>query len=83
MSTEPSSGASSAARSPSAAGSRRGTPGQDVPWTRLAGLAVPALLALALPVLPEIALAACAAVTVAAVAATDRRPHPGHALPPG
>ncbi len=48
-----------------------------VPWTRLAGVAVLALLALAVPVLPEIALAACAAVTVAVVAAADRRPHPG------
>jgi low temperature requirement protein LtrA len=47
-----------------------------VPWTRLAGVAVLALLTLAVPVLPEIALAACAAALVAAVAAADRRPHP-------
>jgi len=47
-----------------------------IPWTRLAGAAVLALLALAVPVLPEIALAACAAVVVAVVAAADRRPHP-------
>jgi low temperature requirement protein LtrA len=44
-----------------------------VPWTRLAGIAVLALLALAVPVLPEIALAGCAAAVVALVAATDRR----------
>jgi hypothetical protein len=31
-----------------------------VPWTRLAGIGILALLALAVPVLPEIALAACA-----------------------
>jgi low temperature requirement protein LtrA len=48
-----------------------------IPWPRLAGIAVLALLAPTAAVLPEIALAACAAVTVAAVAATDRRPHPG------
>jgi low temperature requirement protein LtrA len=47
-----------------------------VPWTRLAGVAVLALLALAVPVVPEIALAACAAAVVAAVAAADRRPPP-------
>jgi low temperature requirement protein LtrA len=46
-----------------------------VSWTRLAGVAVLALLAVAVPVLPEIALAACAAVVVAVVAAADRRPH--------
>jgi low temperature requirement protein LtrA len=45
------------------------------PWTRLAGIAVLALLALAAGVLPEIALAACAAVVVAMVAANDRRAH--------
>ena len=55
---------------------------RTVPWTRLAGVAVLALLALAVPVLPEIALSACAAVTVAAVAATDRRSHPGDAAVP-
>jgi low temperature requirement protein LtrA len=47
---------------------------RTIPWTRLAGVAVLALLALAVPVLPEIALAACAAVTVTAVAAADRHP---------
>jgi low temperature requirement protein LtrA len=47
-----------------------------VPWTRLAGIAVLALLALAVSVLPEIALAACAAAVPAAVAAADRRPRP-------
>ena len=45
------------------------------PWTRLAGIAVLALLALAAGVLPEIALAACAAAVVALVAAADRRAH--------
>jgi low temperature requirement protein LtrA len=44
-----------------------------VPWTRLAGIAVLALLAMAAGAIPEIALAACAAVVVAAVAAHDRR----------
>jgi low temperature requirement protein LtrA len=44
------------------------------PWTRLAGVAVLALLIPLAPVLPEIALAACAAVVVAAVAAADHRP---------
>jgi len=44
-----------------------------VPWTRLAGVAVLALLALAAGAVPEIALAGCAAAVVAAVAATDRR----------
>jgi low temperature requirement protein LtrA len=50
-----------------------------VPWTRLAGIVVLALLALAVSALPEIALAACAAAVVAIVAATDRavtRPRP-------
>jgi low temperature requirement protein LtrA len=47
-----------------------------IPWTRMAGVAVLALLALAVPVLPEIALAACAAAVVVAVAAADRRQHP-------
>jgi low temperature requirement protein LtrA len=45
-----------------------------VPWTRLAGVAVLALLGLATAVLPEIALAACVAVVVALVAAADHRP---------
>jgi len=45
-----------------------------IPWTRLAGVAVLALLGLAAPVLPDIALAACAAAVVALVAAADRRP---------
>ena len=45
-----------------------------IPWTRLAGVAVLALLGLAAPALPEIALAACAAAVVALVAAADRRP---------
>ena len=45
------------------------------PWTRLAGIAVLALLGTAAPVLPEIALAGCAAAVVAVVAAADRRPH--------
>jgi low temperature requirement protein LtrA len=44
-----------------------------VPWTRLSGVAVLALLALAAGVIAEIALAACAAAVVAAVAAADRR----------
>jgi low temperature requirement protein LtrA len=43
-----------------------------VPWTRLAGIAVLALLGLAVPVLSETALAACAAAVVAVVAALDR-----------
>ena len=43
-----------------------------IPWTRLAGVAVLALLGAAAAVLPEIALAACAAAVVAAVAAADR-----------
>jgi low temperature requirement protein LtrA len=45
-----------------------------IPWTRLAGVAVLALLGLAAPVLPDIALAACAAAVVALVAAADRWP---------
>jgi len=49
-----------------------------VPWTRLAGVAVLALLALAAGTIAEIALAACAAVVVAAVAAADR--HVGRGL---
>jgi len=50
-----------------------------VPWTRLAGIVVLALLALAVSALPEIALAASAAAVVAVVAAADRtvtRPRP-------
>jgi len=55
---------------------------RQIPWTRLAGIAVLALLALAAGALPEIALAACAAVVAAAVAAADRRPHqPGPGSP--
>ena len=46
---------------------------QVISWTRLAGIAVLALLALAAGVLPEIALAACAAAVVALVAGADRR----------
>jgi low temperature requirement protein LtrA len=45
-----------------------------VSWTRLAGVAVLALLGAAAPVLPDLALAACAAAVVAVVAAADRRP---------
>ena len=45
-----------------------------ISWTRLAGVAVLALLGAAAPVLPEIALAGCAAAVVAVVAAADRRP---------
>jgi low temperature requirement protein LtrA len=45
-----------------------------IPWTRLAGVAVIALLGLVTAVLPEIALAACVAVVVALVAAADHRP---------
>jgi low temperature requirement protein LtrA len=44
-----------------------------IPWTRLAGVVVLALLALAAASLPDIALAACAAAVVAAVAVADRR----------
>jgi low temperature requirement protein LtrA len=49
---------------------------RTVPWTRLAGIVVLALLALAAGAIAEIALAGCAAAVVAAVAAADRRPHP-------
>lgn len=49
---------------------------REVPWSRMAGVAVLALLALAVPALPEIALAACAAAVVIAVAAADRRSRP-------
>ena len=48
-----------------------------ISWTRLAGVAVLALLGVAAPVLPDLALAACAAAVVAVVAAADRRPHRG------
>ena len=51
----------------------------SVPWNRLAGIAVLALLALAARTVPELALAACAAIVVVGVAAADRlpwRPHP-------
>ncbi len=44
-----------------------------VPWSRLAGIAVLALLGLAATAIPELFLAACAAGVVAAVAAGDRR----------
>ena len=44
-----------------------------VPWTRLAGMAVLALLSLTAGAIPEIALAGCAAAVVAAVAGSDRR----------
>jgi low temperature requirement protein LtrA len=43
-----------------------------VPWPRVAGVAVLALLGLAAKAIPELALAACAAGVVAAVAASDR-----------
>jgi low temperature requirement protein LtrA len=46
-----------------------------ISWTRLAGVAVLAVLGAAAPVLPDIALAGCAAAVVAVVAAADRRPH--------
>jgi low temperature requirement protein LtrA len=45
-----------------------------VSWSRLAGIAVLALLAPTAKAIPELALAACAAAVVAAVAATDRLP---------
>jgi low temperature requirement protein LtrA len=45
-----------------------------VSWSRLAGIAVLALLAPVAKAIPELALAACAAAVVAAVAATDRLP---------
>ena len=54
---------------------------RDVPWIRLAGIAVLALLVLAVPTLPEIALAGCAAAVVAVVAAADRRAHPAQPGP--
>lgn len=46
----------------------------SVPWTRLAGIAVLALLALAARTVPELALAACAASVVVGVAVADRLP---------
>jgi low temperature requirement protein LtrA len=45
-----------------------------VSWTRVAGIAVLALLALTAKAVPELGLAACAAAVVAAVAASDRLP---------
>jgi low temperature requirement protein LtrA len=45
-----------------------------VSWTRVAGIAVLALLGLAATAIPELGLAACAAGAVAAVAASDRLP---------
>ena len=47
-------------------------------WSRVAGIAVLALLGLAAKAIPELGLAACAAGVVTAVAATDRLPgrHP-------
>jgi low temperature requirement protein LtrA len=47
-------------------------------WTRIAGIAVLAVLGLAARVIPELGLAACAAGVVVAVAASDRVPglHP-------
>jgi low temperature requirement protein LtrA len=53
-----------------------------VPWTRLAGIAVLALLALAVGALPETALGGCAAAVVAAVAAADRWQHPAEPAEP-
>ena len=45
-----------------------------VSWSRVAGIAVLALLGLAATTIPELGLAACAAAVVAAVAASDRLP---------
>ena len=45
-----------------------------VSWSRVAGVAVLALLGLAATAIPELGLAACAAGVVAAVAASDRLP---------
>ena len=45
-----------------------------VSWTRVAGIAVLALLGLAAKAIPDLGLAACAAGVVTAVAATDRLP---------
>ena len=46
----------------------------NLSWTRLAGVAVLALLALVARTIPELALAACAAAFVVGVAAADRLP---------
>jgi low temperature requirement protein LtrA len=51
---------------------------RHVPWPRLAGIMVLALLGLAAKAIPELALAACTAGVVAAVAASDRLPWPPH-----
>jgi low temperature requirement protein LtrA len=45
-----------------------------IPWSRLAGIAVLALLAPAAQAMPELALAACAAAVVTGVAVVDRVP---------
>ncbi len=45
-----------------------------VSWSRVAGIAVLALLGLAATTIPELGLAACAAAVVAVVAASDRLP---------
>jgi low temperature requirement protein LtrA len=50
---------------------------RHVSWTRIAGVAVLALLGLAAKAIPELGLAACAAGVVAAVAACDRVPGVG------
>jgi low temperature requirement protein LtrA len=47
---------------------------RHVSWTRVAGIAVLALLGLAATAIPELGLAACAAGVVTAVAASDRLP---------
>jgi low temperature requirement protein LtrA len=47
---------------------------RHLPWPRLAGIIMLALLGLAAKAIPELALAACAAGVVAAVAASDRLP---------
>jgi len=54
---------------------------RHVPWPRLAGIVVLALLAPAARAIPELALAACAAGVVGAVASADRLPWPRR--PPG
>jgi low temperature requirement protein LtrA len=50
---------------------------RTIPWSRVVGAVVIALLALAAGALPGIALAACAVAVVAAVAASDHRGPPG------
>jgi low temperature requirement protein LtrA len=50
---------------------------RTIPWSRIVGVVVVALLALVAAALPEIALGACAVAVVAAVAATDHRGPPG------